>query len=153
MASFGKLAPLALADRLVSSRGAKSCTLTANATKLIVTVGSRTEMLTTPFGASSFGDEVSNKKTIEFRLPPQWLPYFQALDDWAVPYLAEHSERLFKKTLSVEQVRDSYKPCVNQKGSYPATLRCKINVGGGSAVRCWNGLDQRIPVPDDFRNY
>ena len=144
---------LQLADPVVSARGAQSCALSANGIKLVTTVGSRADPLTTPFGASSFGEDISNRKTIEFRLPPQWLAYFQSLDDWTVPYLAEHSERIFKKKMTVDQVRDCYKPCVNQRGNYPATLRCKMQVAGSVAVRCWNGLDQRMPVPEDFRMF
>ena len=45
------------------------------------------------------------------------------------------------------------KPCVRQTGSYPASLRCKVNVGGSGAVRCWDVLSQRMPLPDGWRNY
>ena len=72
---------LQLADPVVSARGSKSCALSSNGTKLVTTVGSRADPLTTPFGASSLQDEVGNRKSIEFRLPPQWLAYFHALDE------------------------------------------------------------------------
>ena len=78
---------------------------------------------------------------------------FGKIDAWDITYLAEHSERLFKKLLTADQVKEMYKPCVSQRGSYPATLRCKINIGGLSAVRCWNALDQRMNIPEDFRAY
>jgi hypothetical protein len=144
---------LELALPVVSARGAKSCALTDGPAKCILTVGSRDNLLSTPFGATSFGEEQTNRKTIEYRLPPQWLEQFQLFDVWAVKYLAEHSERLFKKLLTPDQVREMYKPCVSQRGSYPGTLRCKINIGGSTAVRCWNALDQRMAIPDDFRGY
>jgi hypothetical protein len=68
-------------------------------------------------------------------------------------YLAANSERLFKKVLTEDQVIEMYKPTVTQRGSYPATLRCKLNVGGSTSVRCWNALDQRMAIPEDFRAY
>ena len=46
-----------------------------------------------------------------------------------------------------------YEPIVQRKGTYPATVRCKINVAGGSAVRCWSALDQRMPIPDELRGF
>jgi hypothetical protein len=150
MANFRKLE---LALPLVSARGAKSCALTDGPAKYILSVGSKDSLLTTPFGASSFGEEQTQRKTIEFRLPPQWVEHFQSFDAWAIVYLTEHSERLFKKLLTTEQVTEMYKPTVTQRGSYPATLRCKINVGGSTAVRCWNALDQRMTIPEDFRAY
>ena len=54
---------------------------------------------------------------------------------------------------TLAQCRENYKPCVRQQGSYPASLRCKVNVGGSAAVRCWDVLSQRCPLPDEWRNY
>ena len=144
---------LELALPLVSARGAKSCALTDGSAKCILSVGSRDSLLTTPFGACSFGEEPTQRKTIEYRLPPQWLECFEKFDAWAVEYLVEHSERIFKKLLTTDQVREMHKPCVSRRGSYPATLRCKINIGGSTAVRCWNALDQRMSIPRDIRGY
>ena len=152
-APINKPAALALAEPFVSARGAKSCALTIDGHKHIVTLGSRSALLTTPFGASSFGDEATTRKSIEFRLAPDsiWLAYFETIDAWAIPYIALNSERLFKKTLTDDQVREVYKNIVQRKGTDPATIRCKINVAGGGAVRCWSALDQRMPLPEDLR--
>ena len=148
-------AALALSEPFVSARGAKTCAHTQDGQKHIVTIGHRGDLLTTPFGASSFGDDVTTRKTIEFRLAQDsaWLVYFDAFDAWAIPYIAINSERLFKKTLNVDQVREIYKPIVQRKGNYPATIRCKINLAGGGAARCWNALDQRMPTPEDLRAF
>ena len=54
---------LQLAEPIVSSRG-KSSALSNNGVKFALTVGSREEPLTSPFGASSFGDEQTTRKTI-----------------------------------------------------------------------------------------
>ncbi len=99
---------LQLAEPVVSSRGAKSCALSKDNAKFILTVGYRESPLTSPFGASSFSDETTSRKTIEYRLPPTWVDYFDAFDSWAVTYLTCNSERLFNKPLTIEQVRDSY---------------------------------------------
>ena len=154
-ASINKSAALALSEPFVSARGAKSCALTIDGQKHIVTLGSRSDLLTTPFGASSFGDDATNRKTIEFRLAPNSvrLAYFDTIDAWAVPYIALNSERLFKKTLTDEQVREIYKPIVQRKNPYPASIRCKINLAGGGAARCWSALDQRMAIPEDLRAF
>jgi hypothetical protein len=93
---------LELALPVVSARGAKSCALTDGPAKYILTVGSRDSLLTTPFGATSFGEEQTHRKSIEHRLSPQWLECFQKFDAWAVEYLVEHSERIFKKLLTTD---------------------------------------------------
>ena len=55
---------LQLAEPIVSSRGAKSNALSNTGVKFVHTVGSREEPHTSPFGASSFGDEQTTRKTI-----------------------------------------------------------------------------------------
>ena len=75
---------LELALPVVSARGAKSCALTDGPAKYILTVGSRDILLTTPFGATSFGEEQTQRKNLEFRLPPHFLESFQKFDAWAV---------------------------------------------------------------------
>jgi hypothetical protein len=142
---------LHLADPVVSSRGAKSCALSNNGGKYVLPLGSRAEPLSTPFGAQSFNDESTNRKSIEFRLPVGATDFWDGFDAWAVTYLTCHSARLFGKPLTIEQVRDGYRPCVSRRGTYPPTLRCKVNLTGGNAVRCWSPAEERIDVPQEFR--
>ena len=127
-------AALALSEPFVSARGAKSCALTRDGQKQIITLGHKGDLLTTPFGASSFGDDATTRKNLDFRLSQDsvWLAYFDAIDAWAIPYI--NSERLFKKTLTDEQVREIYKPIVQRKNPYPASIRCKNNMAGGGAA-------------------
>ena len=152
--TFATIAPsLALADATISARGAKTCVLATAGTKRVLNVGSREAPLSTPFGATSFGEEQTDRKTVDFRLTGASLAYFLALDEWMVNYAAQHSERLFSKKYTLAQCRENYKPCVRQQGSYPASLRCKVNVAGSGQVRCWDVLSQRCPLPDEWRNY
>ena len=122
---------LELALPVVSARGAKSCALTDGSAKCILTVGSRDSLLTTPFGACSFGEEQTSRKHCELRLPPQWLQYFENFDAWAITYLAEHSERLFKKLLTTDQVKEMYKPCAG-----PILQRCAARSTLVARPRC-----------------
>jgi hypothetical protein len=141
-----------LAEPIVSSRGAKSCALSNNGAKFVQTLGSRDEPLTTPFGAQSFQNESTNRKTLEFRLPVgEATDFWDGFDAWAVTYLTCHSTRLFGKSLTIEQVRDGYRPCVSRRGSYPPTLRTKVNLSGSNVVRCWSPAEERIEVPQEFR--
>ncbi len=148
MSAFSQLQ---LAEPIVSSRGAKASALSNGGVKFAHTIGSRDMPLTPPFGASSFGDDVTTRKSIEYRIPKCWVEFFDLFDAWAVTYITCHSERLFKKSLTLEQVRDGYKPCVSRRGTYPPTLRCKQNIGGSNVVRCWTPSEERMLVPDNFR--
>ena len=143
-----------LKDPTISAKGAKSCSLIQSPNdKVFFTLGSKTEPMRTPFGATSFNDEKATRKTIEFTLNPQQVDMFKTLDLWAVDYLVKHSERIFKKTLNTQEVQGMYKSPVTQKEDYKPHLRCKINTSGLSPVRCWDENDERCELPEDLRTY
>ncbi len=141
-----------LRDPQISARGAKSCPVqNAKGEKVFFTLGSKSQPLSTPFGATSFNDEATTRKTIEFNLSPEQEDFFQRFDEWAVGYLSEHSERLFRKKLSPDQVREGYRSPVTKKAGYRGHLRCKINSTGVTMVRCWSTDDKRRDMPVDLR--
>jgi hypothetical protein len=107
MTAFATLAPsFALADATISGRGAKTCSFSAAGAKHVLTIGSKGEPLSTPFGATSYGEEQTDRKTVEFRLAGPHLAYFTALDEWCIKYVFENSERIFSKKYSLEQCRE-----------------------------------------------
>ena len=143
-----------LKDPTISAKGAKSCSLVNSPNdKVFFTLGSKTEPMRTPFGATSFNDEKATRKTIEFTLNPQQADLFKTFDSWAVDYLVKHSERIFKKKLTKQDVQGMYKSPVTQKEDYKPKLRCKINTSGLSPVRCWDENDERCELPEDLRTY
>ena len=145
---------LILKDPQISARGAKSCPLLDDKDcKVYITIGSKDKPVSTPFGATSFNDEATSRKTIEFNLTEEQEEQFKRFDVWAIGYLSEHSERLFKKKLTPDQVREGYRSPVTKKGSYRGHLRCKINSSGTAMVRCWNSEDKRREMPTDLRNH
>ena len=145
---------LILKDPQISARGAKSCPiLNAQGDKVTFKLGSKSEPVSSPFGATSFNEEATSRKTIEFNLTPEQEEQFQQFDEWAIAYLSEHSERLLKKKLTPEQVREGYRSPVTKKGSYRGHLRCKINCSGVAMARCWSTEDKRREMPADLRNH
>ncbi len=141
-------------DPQISARGAKSCpVLKANGEKVFFNLGSKSEPVSSPFGATSFNDEATSRKTIEFNLTEEQEEQFKKFNEWAIGYLSEHSERLFKKKLTPDQVSEGYRSPVTKKGSYRGHLRCKINSSGTTMVRCWSTEDIRRELPADLRNH
>ena len=141
-------------DPQISARGAKSCpVLKANGEKVFFNLGSKSEPVSSPFGATSFNDEATSRKTIEFNLTEEQEEQFKKFNEWAIGYLSEHSERIFKKKLTPDQVSEGYRSPVTKKGSYRGHLRCKINSSGTTMVRCWSTEDIRRELPADLRNH
>ena len=144
---------LQLADVYTTSRGSKTCRLRGADGGDVVYTSSADGGLAAPFGMSSFDKSSAvTRMGLDIRLDCEHtLAYFDAIDEWAVSYLAANSERIFNKPLSIEQVRAGYHPCVKRKEGYAPLLKAKISTEPGAA-HFWdeNGVERR--PPDDWRN-
>ena len=89
-----------LGEVLVNGKGAKSARVESYGQPVIFNLGDREQPVLSPFGATSFGDEVNPRLTIEFKLDETQEAHWNAFDKWAIAYLAEHSERLLKRPLN-----------------------------------------------------
>jgi hypothetical protein len=142
---------LALANVSVTAKGAKMSVLTDGADRCHYTFLGPSSC---PFGPSNFDkDPNATRQNLDIRVSWETAAYFDGLDGWAVDYLCAHSERLFKKSLSLAQVRDMYHPCLRKAPGYDPLLRCKYNTPGTrGACRFWTaGGGEREP-PTDWRD-
>ena len=122
MASFTNWS---LADVHVNAKGAKTCQLTNGGSKV---QQSAEDFCTIPFGPSNFDkDPLATRQNLELRIPPQLEAWFTEVDKFMLRYLFAHSERIFKKPLTEEQVLQSYHPTLKSSGDYPVLLRLTIN--------------------------
>ncbi len=140
-----------LKDPIVSQRGAKSCPLECRGSAVYTTIGTRDAPVTTPFGASSYNDEGSTRKTLEFSIESDHHEEWKEVAAWARGYIAENAERLFKKKMSADAIYENFREPAHQKGDYKPLLRCKINTSGARAVQCWDADGQRVALPEDLR--
>ena len=74
----------------------------------------------------------------------------QGLIEWLTDYLSKHSERIFRKNMSREQVSETMRNPVTQRASYQPHLRCKIRP---ASVRVWDGDGKQRTLPADLRQY
>ena len=145
-------------DAIISSRGAKSCLVEharpehSGDSKIRFNIGSKDSPSKTPFGATTFNNEVSSQKTIEFNLTDEEVGSVQGVVEWLTDYLSQHSERIFRKTMTREQVAESFRSPATQRGGYQPHLRCKIRP---SSVRVWDssGRAREGGLPCDLRGY
>jgi hypothetical protein len=140
-----------LSEATVNSKGAKSCKLESNGAQIVFNLGEYYTRTFSPFGATSYNDDASVRQTIEFKLSDEQQKHWECFDAWAIAYLSAHSERLFKKPMSPEQIRESYRSPVTRKGDYPPHLRCKTNTAGPKVCRAWQE-QTRIDLPSNLRN-
>ena len=145
-------------DPQISSRGAKSCQIehtkpeAGSDGKIRLNVGSIEQPTKTPFGATTFDGQESAQKTIEFNLSEVEVEKFKGIVEWLEGYLSVHSERIFRKPMTREQISESIRSPVTQRGGYQPHLRCKLRP---SSVRVWDasGKLREGGLPSDLRGY
>jgi len=114
-----------ISDQMVTAKGAKMATITANGVFITPTA----EPLKMPFGGpGNFDKTPSVRQNLDFRATPGLFEYFTALDTWMKDYLMCHSERIFEKQLTVDEINSGSHPVVTQRGSYDPTFRTKVNL-------------------------
>ena len=128
-----------------SSKGVRSASLTADNQPIHIQLTQQEAPLTTPFGAGSFNNEETNRKTLELRCTPELQTFIERIDAWALIYLADNTERLFKGKVP------EYRDCLQKKGDYTPTVRCKLNVSGQKACRFWTEKYEKMEMPVDLR--
>ena len=79
------------------------------------------------------------------------LTFFDELDSWAVQYIADNAERIFKRAMTREQVTAGYHPCVRRKDGYDPLLHAKISTDGLSAIHCWDTDGAARELPSEWR--
>lgn len=103
------------------------------------------------FTPSNFNQE-GRRMGLCISVPPEVVQQARDFDAWACAYAAHHSERLFQKTLTLEQVTEKYCPLVKHADSrYPPNLRIKMQEGSTrSAVQYWTKNGEVRGPPSDW---
>ena len=102
-----------------------------------------------PFGPGNFDKTPAVRQNLDFRATPELFEYFTALDNWMKDYIMCHSERIFKKQLSIEEINSGYHPCVNQRGTCDPTFRTKINLHE-KGVTFWDSDGKMRAPPENW---
>jgi hypothetical protein len=138
-----------LAEQTTSSKGQKSCLLSANHKPVSFHLGTN---LRTRFGASAFDKTVDlPRKNLDFDITDQkeLLEFLKKVDDWTVDHIFDDGVRLFKKVMSKEAVKEHYKPLLNIYGDR-ASVKTKINIRGHRVCQCWDADRNANELPEDW---
>jgi len=144
-------ANLSLSDVFTTPHGAKIAVIKDGVGDLAIQPN---EFVRIPFEPSTFNASDAHRLNLILEAPRPLLEVFAELDEWLIGYLIEHSERLFNKGLTAEEVRASYCSCVrhSDKG-HPPTVRTKVILSNEKhALHCWDGDGNRVETPECWRN-
>ena len=144
-----------IADVFVTARGAKIYKATAPEGLPCAWVPAA--RVRAPFGLSSF-DKDCNATRMNMDIcveDEEFVRQCQELDRWAVQYVSEHSERLFKKKMTEIEVLAAYTPCMRppKDPKYSPLLKTKVDRQGRRAITFWNADGEQGAEPQEWRRY
>ena len=140
-----------LAEVSVSSKGQKSCQLTADHKPITFNLGSS---LKTRFGANTYDKNVeSTRKNLDFDVTSdkQIQAVLQEIDKWTVQYILDNGGKCMKKIMSREVIKEHYKPLLSSYGDR-LSVKTKINTGGSRVCRCWDENKDPRDLPENWLN-
>ena len=139
-----------LDEIFVTKYGAKICRIRGLEDEFIITPST---YLRLPFDASNFDkDPEAQRLSLAIETDDELKNVFTVFDAWVVQYMAEHSVRIFKKEMTLEQVKACYNSCLKEsKEPYPPILKCKIDKGNRKGICCWSPSGHRVDPPGDWR--
>ena len=139
-----------LGDVTVNAKGAKMALLTCGGERFHYTTPEPTRA---PFGPSNFDkDPSAPRQSLQLRATGETANFLRGLDEWAVEYICAHSERLFKKKLTLAQAQDMYHPTLCTVPGYEPLARCKINMPGSRGeAKYWTAAGETREPPSDWR--
>ena len=150
MATF-EVESLVIQDVHTSPKGIKTAALTTAQKRPLLY---QAESAKAPFGPSNFEkDELAPRQNIELRVSQEDVDFFERLDEFIIQYLVVHSERIFKKPLLIEQVKDRYHGLLKYHEKHDPLLKCKINMPKSTnPCRYWAENGTRTDMPTDWRS-
>ncbi len=137
-----EIASLALGELVTSKKGTKSVPLTS-AGQPLAWLPEAQHVL---FEPKSFNGE--SRVNLVMKASPSVVETLDAFDEQVVQLCFAESQRLFGRSLSLEEVRMRYNPCLKQSDKgYEPTFKAKIGLEGSGAVKCWNAdaTPRKIP--------
>ena len=144
--------PFVLGDVQVTPKGSKRCTLATSDGKDVTFTSE--QLVLTPFGPSSFDkDPNAVRMSLDLRTAEgegTLEQFFGDLDAWAVQYLTEHSDRIFKRVMTREQVIAT--PSIKQKASFQPLVRAKMDTTGRRAACFWTPENVARDPPADWKS-
>ena len=131
----------------VNARGGKTATLLCGNDR--VTTYLPLEIIFPPCNFDR--DETAVRQNITARVTSCVDTFFSELDDWAIPYISAHSERLLGKKLTEDEVRFAYTSSIKRPEGKDPMLKIKINMPTSKCpCKCWSQEGEKIPWIEDW---
>ena len=142
-------ANLACYDIASSAKGQKTAAVIRNGQPAFWVLPSVATPLFAPSAFKSLSGDSNGKLSLCLNAGSDVMAEAEEIDEWAVTYCTLHSERLFGKVLTRDQVLDRYNAIVKKSEKYPPFLKLKISPDRG-APNFWDAKKQSRQAPENW---
>ena len=136
---------ISLGDLVTSKKGIKSIPLSC-ANKPVVW---KPDAQNIAFEPKTFNND--DRVNLVMQASPAAIETLNALDEQIVQQCFDDSQRIFGRSLTLDEVRLRYIPCLklSDKG-YEPTFKAKIALTGAGAIKCWNADKTMRKLPSSW---
>jgi len=144
---------LAVLDPVASAKnGQKTALITRGGKQAIWFIPGLVQPLWQPSAFSnSLNGESSGRLSLCLKGTEDFLKEAQLIDNWAIDYAANDSERFFGKKLSADQIKDRYNGIYKASDKYDPFVKVKLASDKG-APTYWTPEKTQRGAPEDFTN-
>ena len=134
---------LSLGELFTNSKGAKSVSIFCNDDRLLWRPGP----LKVHWQPKAFNDPSAMRVSICFQTTDAVESYFKQLEEWATNQIAKNPMKYLGQYMTAEQIKERWTSAIKVSAKGYPHLRCKMNVEGRNAVRCWDSETRQARLP------
>ena len=150
MASNFDLAAITLSDPVNGAKGAKIAPVSYLGKPIVWMPDAQV----VAYEPSAFQNEEASRVNLVMRASQEAVESLTAFDEHIIALCTEHSANLFGKTLTLEEVKLRYTPCLKQSSKgYEPTFKTKINLSGRGQVKYWDSQSMPCKAPESWIGY
>ena len=141
-------ATLKAGDIIVGKNASKAAQITTDDGKQITLVfGTAAEPCEAPFGLSQWGDQPTDRVSLDLRTTPEIEQAVRKIDGTLLAYVQAHARKYFGSSATKEKVAEWFRPTVkvHEDGKYAPLVKTKLSK---SRVKVWTPAREAGSVDD-----
>ena len=141
-------ATLKVGDIVVGKNASKAAQITTNDGKQITLVlGTAAEPCEAPFGLSQWGDQPTDRVSLDLRTTPEIEQAVRKIDETLLAYMQANAKKYFGSSATKEKVAEFFRPTVkvHEEGKYAPLVKTKLSK---SRVKVWTPAREAGSVED-----
>ena len=141
-------ATLRAGEIIVGRNASKAAQITTNDGKQITLVlGTAAEPCEAPFGLSAWGDQPTDRVSLDLRTTPEIEQAVRKIDETLLAYMQANAKKYFGSSATKEKVAEFFRPTVkvHEEGKYAPLVKTKLSK---SRVKVWTPTREAGSVED-----